>query len=142
MVYLLYECSLGFTIFKLNKLDKVALKDPKTIKLLEDFNSVKKHLSLEGTHFFHGHNVATEAISALQRNEIPDVLRELIDATIPSEKKKKVKVAVQDKALAQVLNDKLEVKCVFGEIYVELFRAIRSNLSRFLLKSDEENITA
>lgn len=65
MVYLLYECSLGFTIFKLNKLDKVALKDPKIIKQLEDFNTVKKYLSLEGTHFFHGHNVATESISLM-----------------------------------------------------------------------------
>lgn len=94
MVYLLYESSLGFALFKLNKLDKVALKDPKVLKQLEDFGSLKKHLSLEGTHFFHGHNVATETIQELQRQEIPESLEELIMQTIPSKKHSKTKVAV------------------------------------------------
>lgn len=65
MVYLLYESSLGFALFKVNKLDKVALKDEKILKQLEDFSSLKKYLSLEGTYFFHGHNVATETIRTL-----------------------------------------------------------------------------
>lgn len=65
MIYLLYESSLGFMIFKLNQLDKVALKDEKIMKQLNDFQSLKKYISLEGSHFFHGHNVATETILAL-----------------------------------------------------------------------------
>lgn len=44
--------------------------------------------------------------------------------------------------MASVLNEKLKIKCVYSDLYLELFRGIRINLSKFLLKSDEENITA
>lgn len=50
-------------------------------------------------------------------------------------------MVIQDKNLTSVLNDKLKMKCVYSEMYLDLFRGIRGNLSKFLLKSDEENIT-
>lgn len=65
----------------------------------------------------------------------------MIKTTLPSKKGDKCKLAIQDKGLASVLNDQIKVKCVYGELYNELFRAIRNHLQKFLIKNDEENIT-
>lgn len=66
---------------------------------------------------------------------------ELIKTTLPSSKSDKCKLAIQDKGLASILNDKIKAKCVYGDLYTELFRAIRTHLPKFLIKNEEENIT-
>lgn len=68
-------------------------------------------------------------------------MKELIKTTIPSVKGGKCKLVIQDKNLTSVLNEKLKLKCVYSEMYLDLFRGIRNNLAKFLIKSEEENIT-
>ena len=104
MIYLLNESSLGLQIFKLNKLDKLALKDPKILKQFESFQTLKSLISLEGTLFFHGHGVAVKTIQELQQGIPSEDLIEFLKSTLPSIKKEKVKLAVQDKNLAQQIN--------------------------------------
>lgn len=138
MTYFLYESSLGFALFKLNKLDKLSLEDPKIQKSLTNFQETKKIISLEGTHFFHGHNVAWNTIEQLKNNEIPETLSEFLKTYLPSKKRKSLEIAVQDKNLASLLNKKFKYKCVSGDLYNEIFRGVRCHLSKFLSGSSEE----
>jgi hypothetical protein len=55
-------------------------------------------VSLENSHFFHGHNVAWETINQLKQGEIPESLLDFLKNSLP--KKTKFKLAVQDKVLA------------------------------------------
>lgn len=100
MTYLLNESSLGVQIFKLHKLDKVSLQDPKIYQQFEDFQSFKKILSLEGTMFFHGHGVALQTVSELREANINADILEFIQTTLPSSKKDKTELALLDKAMA------------------------------------------
>lgn len=63
MIYFLFESSLGYSLFKLNQMDKLSTKDKKVLKQIENFGDFKKMLTLENTHFFHGHNVAWETVN-------------------------------------------------------------------------------
>ena len=141
MAYLLNESSLGLQLFKLNSLDKLSLQDQKVLKQFESFQTFKNLVSLEAAYFFHGHGVAVQTIQSLQKGELSEELVDWMKTSIPSGKKDKIKLAVQDKTLAQEINNKIGVKCVSGDLYIEVFRAIRQHLCKFLVKSQEENIT-
>ena len=140
MTYLLNESSLGIQLFKLNKLDKLSLQDPKVYRQFDDFQSFKQNVSLEASMFFHGHGVALQMINELKQGEISQDVLEFISSNLPTGKKHRTELALIDKSLAPALN-KLGVKCVSGEMFVELFRGIRQHLGKFLLKDQKENIT-
>ncbi len=96
-------------------------------------------VSLENSHYFHGHNTAWETINKLKQQEIPDCLKEFLENSLPQNKK--VKLAVQDKNLAVKLNKLKNYKCSSGEMYTEIFRGIRTHLSKFIAGGqNEENI--
>lgn len=82
-------------------------------------------VSLEGSHFFHGHNVAFENINALKNGELPNDLYSFLKENLPEHNKNTLKLVIQDKNMAGLLNDKLKLKCVSGENYLEVFRGIR-----------------
>ena len=94
MLYFLYESSLGYSVFKLNKLDKLSLKDPKIISQIENFGKFKTMVSLEGTHFFHGHNVAFENVNALKNGELPADLITFLRENLPEHNKKTLKLVI------------------------------------------------
>ena len=96
---------------------------------------------MEAAYFFHGHGVAVQTIQNLQKGELSEELVSWLQSSLPSIKKDKIKLGVQDKTLASEINTKIGVKCVSGELYMEVFRAIRQHLCKFLVKSQDENIT-
>lgn len=91
--------------------------------------------------FFHGHGVALQTVSELREATINSDILEFIQTTLPSSKKEKTELALLDKAMAQGINSKLGIKCVSGDLYLELFRGIRQHLSKFLIQNQEEKIT-
>lgn len=91
--------------------------------------------------FFHGHGVALQTVSELREANINADILEFIQTTLPSSKKDKTELALLDKAMAQGINSKLGVKCVSGDLYLELFRGIRQHLSKYLVQNQEEKIT-
>ena len=133
MTFLLNESSLGLQLFKLNKLDKLSLQDPKIYRQFEDFQHFKTIVSLEGTLFFHGHGVAVQTVTDLKQGTVSSEIVDFIQSHLPSHKKDKLELALLDKALAPVLNSKLGIKCVSGDLYLELFRGIRTHLAKFLI---------
>jgi hypothetical protein len=133
MIYLLNESSLGIQLFKLNKLDKLSLQDPKIYRQFDDFQHFKTMVSLEGSFFFHGHGVAVQTVTELKQAQVSSEIVDFIQQHLPSKKKEKLELAVLDKALAPTFNARLGVKCVSGDLYLELFRGIRTHLAKFLL---------
>jgi len=96
-------------------------------------------VSLENTHFFHGHNTAWETLNKLKKGKLPKSLKEFLEECLPN--KKKTKLALQDKTLAIKLNKKFKYKCSSGEMFNEIFRGIRQHLAKFLISNNnEENI--
>ena len=83
MIYFLFESSLGYSLFKLNNLDKLSLNDPKIIKAISSFQKFKQILSLEGTFFFHGHGVAWKTIEELKKGKLPENLVEFLETYLP-----------------------------------------------------------
>ena len=137
MLYLLYESSIGFSLFKLQSLDKLSVKDEKVIKSFDSFQEFKKIASLEASHLFHGHNVAWVTCNDLKEGRLPEELRSFLTNSLPSGKKAKFELAVQDKNLAALINTELSVKAVSGDQYTELFRGIRTHIVKFMSGEEE-----
>ncbi len=138
MKYFLFESSLGYSLYKLNGIDKLSLKDPKVMSSIDSFQDFKKLVSLEASYFFHGHNVAWQSIEDLKNDKIPENLQEFLSSFLPA--KKKIQLAVQDKNFAQALNKELKYKCISGELCREIFRGIRTHLAEFLSSNEIEGI--
>lgn len=130
--YFLYECSLGFSLFKLQSLDKLSLQDPKLQAAISSFQDFKKIVSLEASQLFQGHNVAFDTVQALKEGRLPESLSAFLTSHLPSSKTKNLSLAVQDKVLANLLNSQMELKCVSGELYLEIFRGLRNHIIGFL----------
>lgn len=141
MTFLLNESSLGLQLFKLNKLDKLSLQDPKIYRQFDDFQHFKTIVSLEGTFFFHGHGVAVQTVTDLKQGVISPEIIDFVQSHLPSHKKDKTELALIDKSLAPVFNSKLGVKCLSGDMYIELFRGIRTHLAKFLISDQKENVS-
>lgn len=139
MLYLLFESSIGFSLFKLQSLDKLAIKDTKIQQSFDNFQEFKKIVSLEASYLFHGHNVAWVTCNELKEGKFPEELRTFLTNSLPSGKKTKFELAVQDKNLAALISTELSVKAVSGDSYTELFRGIRNHNVKFM-SGEEENI--
>lgn len=137
MLYLLFESSIGFGLFKLQSLDKLAVKDPKVLRAFDSFQEFKKIVSLEASHLYHGHNVAWVTCNELKEGKVPEELRSFLTNSLPAGKKVKYELAVQDKNFAALLTTELSIKAVSGDQYTELFRGIRTHIVKFL--SGEED---
>jgi nucleolar protein 56 len=137
MLYLLFESSIGFSLFKLNSLDKVATKDAKVQAAFDNFQEFKKIVSLEASHLFHGHNVAWSTCNELKEGKLPDELKTFLTNSLPNSKKTKLELAVQDKNLAALLSSELSIKAVSGDSYTELFRGIRNHNVKFMSGEEE-----
>ena len=83
MSYYLYESALGYSLFKLNSVDQISLKDDKIISQIGKFQSFKKMVSLEANHFFHGHGVAWQTIQELKDGKLPESLKEFLSDNLP-----------------------------------------------------------
>lgn len=51
-------------------------------------------VSLEGTHFFHGHNVAFDNINSLKNGELPEDLITFLTENLPEHNKKSLKLVI------------------------------------------------
>ena len=136
MLYFLFESSMGFSLFKVNAWDKVATTTPKLQQDIENFQSFKKIASLEASYLFQGHKVAYETLAQVKAGDLPAELADFLTNSLPQAKKTAFQLAVQDKTLANKINEQLKIKCVSGEAYNELFRGIRAHIASFL--SDED----
>ena len=139
MLYLLFESSIGFSLFKLQSLDKLALKDTKIQQAFDNFQEFKKIVSLEATHLFHGHNVAWITCNELKEGKLPEELKSFLTNSLAQGKKTKFELAVQDKNLAALINTDMNIKAVSGDSYTELFRGIRNHVVKFM-SGEEENV--
>lgn len=140
MLYFLFESSLGFALFKVNDWDKISSTDAKVIKGMDDFQTFKKVASCEANMMFQGHNVAFEVLRKLNIGEMPEELTDFLKTNLPSVKKQNFQLAVQEKVLATKINEALKIKCVSGEVYLDIFRSIRKHLSAFLINEAGEFI--
>lgn len=137
MLYLLFESSIGFSLYKLQSLDKLAVKDQKVIQSFDNFQEFKKVVSLEASHLFHGHNVAWITCNELKEGKMPEELRNFLTNSLPSGKKTKFELVVQDKSLAALITTDLSIKAVSGDQYTELFRGIRTHNVKFMSGEEE-----
>lgn len=135
MTLYLAESSLGFCLFRLNGLDKLALGTPKVLREFDQFNAFKRIAALEATMLFHGHSMAWEVLQALREGTLPVQLRRFLKEHLAG--KKGATLVVEDKALASLLNEALKLQAVAGEQHIEVFRAIRLHLPRFLTTEND-----
>ena len=136
MQYYLFESSLGFFLFKLHSIDKIALKEKKMRATLKNFSNLKQFVSLEVCQFFEGYNKSYSVIHDILDQKMPKELQQFLELYLP--KDKGVTLAVQDKKLANLISSIVGVQCVNGEVEFEIFRCIRFHLNKFLkLKSSE-----
>ena len=133
MIYFLFESSLGFSLFKVNEWDKISTVSKKLMTDFDSFETFKKMISLEANYLFQGHNVAFESLSKVNTGEASTELADFLKTSLPSSKKANYQLAVQDKGLATKLNDDQKIRCVSGEVYLDVFRSIRKHLGSFLI---------
>lgn len=136
MSLFLSESSLGFCLFKLNSVDKLAISDQKVLREFTQFNSFKRIAALEASLIFHGHNMAWEVLQALKENTLPPVLRKFLKEQMAGRKGETL--VLEDKALASLLNEQLKLRTAAGDQHIEIFRAIRLHLPKFLTGENDK----
>ena len=138
MIYFLFESTLGFSLFKINEWDRVSNVDKKLLNDFDNFGTFKRIASLEANLFFKGHNVASELLAKISSGQLPTELSDFLKTSLPSVKKAKYQLAVQDKNLATKINEVMKIQCAFGEGYNDIFRSIRKHLCEFLKSESGE----
>lgn len=107
-MYYLFESSVGFFLFKSQKIDTAQLTTKEVQKDMESYEKFKTMLSFENSLLFHGHNVAIDTIESLKTSQLPDNLSNFLKTSL--KKSKNVKLGLQDKTLAGLILSKLKIK--------------------------------
>ena len=123
---LLLETAAGFGLFKVN--NEKMLSDPaKIAEAFANVNSASKAVSLQAWKAFSDSKSALESLTALTEGKLDSSLKKFLKKNVVSEGIQE-ELVVQDKALAAVIQSKLEIPCVVNATGQHLWRGIREQM--------------
>lgn len=123
MVYVLFETSGGFALFKVVKEGKIKDVDGlySSFKTADDAEKVVK---LKAFKKFSDTKDAMKSVEKLLQGKVSKTLQKFLEKNI-IEKEIQEELMVADKKLAKTIQDKMGISCQTGEKANELFRCIR-----------------
>jgi nucleolar protein 56 len=148
-LYVLFESSLGFSLFERTRVDEVGLATPEMQESLNDYGLFMKMVRLVNFKGFENSTIALECMNELVAGECPSLLVDFLKENLPlssssSKKKSKFVLGVLDKSLASSIKSALDVECVSDDLVFELIRGIRQHSCKFLtnvLQSSPEEVS-
>ena len=131
---------MGLFLFKIQNWDKISTTSAKFQSETTDYAKFKKVVSLENSLFFKGHGVAFENLQRLKNGELTTEITNFIKSSFPKIKNSGVQLVFYDKVLASKVKENLGISTLSGESYNEIFRGIRTNISKFISNIGDNTI--
>lgn len=135
----LFETPAGYAVFKLLDEGKLAKSD----SLYEDFETIDKAKNVVKLRSFVKFEDTTEALgaaTALVEGKMSKTLKKMLKKIIAEDAHEKL--AVADAKLGNVIQEKLEMSCVYDSKIGELMRCIRSQVSGLISGLPDKEMAA
>ena len=130
--YFLYECSLGYSLFEILGYEEISNNSEEFQQSIMDFNKVSKIIKKIAFMPFKTSEQALENTKMVNDCEISPELKSFLKEYFPKNKSDKNKLGCVDKNFSQKISELLNIKTVVGEFLIEIQRAIRVHISKFL----------
>ena len=138
MVYVLFETSGGFALFKVVKDSKIKDVDG----LYHNFQSAEnaeKIIKLKAFKKFSDTKDAMKSVEKLLEGKVSKTLQKFLEKNI-IEKEIEEELMVADKKLAKTIQEKMGINCQTGERANELFRCIRFQMQSLLTGLEDQEL--
>ena len=130
--YFLYECSLGYALFEILGYEEVSQNAEEFQQSIMDYKKVSKIIKKIAFMPFKTSEQALENTKMVNDCEISPELKSFLKEYFPKNKSDKNKLGCVDKNFSQKISELLNIKTVVGEFLIEIQRAIRVHISKFL----------
>ena len=130
--YFLYECSLGYALFEILGYEEISQSSEEFQQSIMDFKKVSKLIKKIAFMPFTTSEQALENTKKVNDCELSPELESFLNEYFPKSKSDKNKLGCVDKNFSQKISEILGIKTVVGEFLVEISRAIRVHIHKFL----------
>ena len=130
--YFLYECSLGYALFEILGYEEITQNSEEFQQSIMDYKKVSKIIKKIAFMPFKTSEQALENTKMVNDCEISPELKSFLKEYFPKNKSDENKLGCVDKNFSQKISELLNIKTVVGEFLIEIQRAIRVHISKFL----------
>ena len=130
--YFLYECSLGYALFEILGYEEVSQKSEEFQQSIMDYKKVSKIIQKVAFMPFKASEQALENTKMVNDCLISDELKSFLKENFPKSKSDSNHLGSVDKNFSQKISETLGIKTVVGDFLVEVSRAIRVHIHKFL----------
>ena len=130
--YFLYECSLGYALFEILGYEEITQNSEEFQQSIMDYKKVSKIIKKIAFMPFKTSEQALENTKMVNDCEISPELKSFLKEYFPKNKSDQNKLGCVDKNFSQKISELLNIKTVVGEFLIEIQRAIRVHISKFL----------
>ncbi|KPI93692.1 Nucleolar protein 56 [Papilio xuthus] len=125
-LYVLYEHSAGFALFRVAEFEELAAFLPQVEESVTDLQRFNSVVTLIAFQPFKSAVVALENINAISEGIVPEDLNLFLEGALPKRKKRgKCTLGVADPKLGAAISEALEIPCSHTGAVPELIRGIR-----------------
>ncbi|CAH0597630.1 unnamed protein product [Chrysodeixis includens] len=125
-LYVLYEHSAGYALFRVAEFEELAAFLPQVEESVTDLQRFNSVVTLNGFQPFKSAVVALENINAVSEGILPEDLNLFLEGALPKRKKRgKCTLGVLDPKLGAAISEALEIQCSHTGAIPEILRGIR-----------------
>ena len=130
--YFLYECSLGYALFEILGYEEISQNSEEFQQSIMDYKKVSKIIKKVAFMPFKTSEQALENTKMVNDCLISDELKSFLKENFPKSKSDSNRLGSVDKNFSQKISETLGIKTVVGDFLVEISRAIRVHIHKFL----------
>ena len=130
--YFLYESSLGYALFEIVGYEEISQKSEEFQQSIMDYKKVSKIIKKVAFMPFKTSEQALENTKMVNDCQISDELKSFLKENFPKSKSDSNRLGSVDKNFSQKISETLGIKMVIGDFLVEISRAIRVHIHKFL----------
>ena len=135
-IYFLYECSLGYALFEIKEYEEISQNSKEFQQSIMDYKKVSQIIKKVNFLPFKTSEEALENAKDVNDNIISETLKSFLKTNFPS--KKGSKLGTVDKDFAVKISSTLKIDIIVGDFLVEVSRAIRQHIDKFLQINDND----
>ena len=139
---LLFESAVGYSLFQIKEWEEIQQNSDEFLKSANEFSNLTKAVSLLASKQFKTAKEALENIKCISDKTCSPELLEFLQFNLPQSKKKSSSqfvLGVIDKSLGIAIKEHIQVNIEAGSFIVEISRAIRTHLHKFV-KVDKSDV--
>ena len=130
--YFLYECSLGYALFEIQGYEEISQNSEEFQQSIMDYKKVSKIIKKVAFMPFKTSEQALENTKMVNDCQISEELESFLKENFPKSKSSQNRLGSVDKNFSQKITETLGIKSVVGDFLVEVSRAIRVHMHKFL----------